>query len=127
MDEAVTFTGYRRDATDLIYAMDVLAHAADTEPLGRVILEAMAAGTPVVAPGVAGPAELIEHETSGLLVAPGEAAALAEGVLRMLQDPGTAAGLAAGGRRRVREQFSAAAMARGTLEVYRHVLGMSGP
>lgn len=124
--DAVQFTGYRPDAADIINAADVLAHAASAEPLGRVILESMALGTPVVAPRAAGPAELIEHEDSGLLVAPDDAGALAAGILRMLGEPALAARCAAGALRRVQERFSAQAMARETLGVYRHVLEMSG-
>lgn len=126
VQEAVQFTGYRRDAQDIIAAADVLAHAASAEPLGRVILESMALGTPVVAPRAAGPAELIEHEDSGLLVAPDDADALAGGILRMLGEPGLGARLAGGARRRVQERFSAEGMATETLAVYRRVLEMSG-
>ena len=126
IQEAVLFTGYRPDAPDIINAADVLAHAASAEPLGRVILECMALGTPVVAPHAAGPAELIEHEESGLLVAPDDAEALAAGILRMLREPELAARCAAGAQRRAQEQFSAGGMMQETLAVYRRVLEMSG-
>jgi glycosyltransferase involved in cell wall biosynthesis len=118
----VRFLGYRPDALDIIAAADVLAHPATAEPLGRVVLEAMAVGTPVVAANAGGPAELLEDAESGLLVEPADPKALSEGLLWLLENPGYGAELAEKARERVVANFSAQGMARKTEAVYREVL-----
>ena len=67
------------------------------EPFGLVPVEAMACGTPVVATGVGGSAEYLEHERNCLLFPPGDAAALAAAVRRLRDDPGLRAGLVRAG------------------------------
>ena len=119
----ITFHGYRPDATDIIAAADVLVHPATAEPLGRVILEAMALGTPVVAANAGGPAELLTDAESGLLVEPLAAQALADGILWLVENPAFAEDIARQARERVVANFSAASMARKIEAVYREVLG----
>jgi glycosyltransferase involved in cell wall biosynthesis len=123
LEHALTLAGYRADAADLVSAADVFYHAADAEPLGRVVLEAMVLGTPVVVPASAGPAEIVRDGVSGLTVEPGDARALAAGVVRMLAEPDLAASCVSGARERVCAQFSATAMANATLAVYGRILG----
>ncbi len=123
LEHALIFAGYRADAADLVSAADVFYHAAEAEPLGRVVLEAMVLGTPVVVPASAGPAEIVQDGISGLTVIPGDARALAAGVLRLLSEPDLAASCVLGARERVRTQFSATAMVNATLAVYGRILG----
>lgn len=118
----VLFTGFRPDVPDLIRAADVLVHAATAEPLGRVILEAMLLGTPVVAPAAGGIPELVQAGRSGWLVPPGSAEALAGGALRLLDDPPLRASLATQAQARAREEFSAEKTAEQTVAVYRALL-----
>jgi glycosyltransferase involved in cell wall biosynthesis len=85
---AATFLGYLR-GTELASAMasaDVLVFPSATETLGLVALEAMAAGTPVVAAAAGGIPDLVEHEHNGLLFPPGDAAAAAAGIRRLLHN-----------------------------------------
>ncbi|MBN2491511.1 MAG: glycosyltransferase [Planctomycetes bacterium] len=118
----VHFLGWRADASRLIAGLSVLAHSAHQEPLGRVLLEALAAGTPVVATAVGGTAEIIEDEVCGLLVPPADDAALADAVLRLL-DRGPLAGcLAAAGRDRVWTRFDPAVAAARVQSLYDEVL-----
>ncbi len=119
---SVVFTGFRQDAPDLIRAADVLVHAASAEPLGRVILEAMFLGTPVVAPAAGGIPELVQAGRSGWLVPPGSADTLAGGALRLLDDPALRASLAAHARDRARKVFSAEKAAEETVALYRELL-----
>jgi glycosyltransferase involved in cell wall biosynthesis len=72
---------------------------AESRALSRVLVEGMAAGLPVVASRVGGIPALVEHEVNGLLVPPGDAAALAAAITRVLTEPGTAARLSAAARR----------------------------
>lgn len=102
----VHFLGWRQDALAVMAGLDVLAHASHQEPLGRVLLEALAAGTPVVATDVGGTPEIIDAETSGLLVSRGDDEGLAAGILRLLGSDSLALGLADAGRDRVRRIFN---------------------
>jgi glycosyltransferase involved in cell wall biosynthesis len=107
LEERVCFTGFRDDVPDLLEALDVVVHASvRPEPFGRVILEAMALGRPVVAANAGGVPELIEHERTGFLTPPGDAAELAACIERILSSPAEAAAMAARGRSWVRERFS---------------------
>jgi len=118
----VRFLGWRDDAAELIAGLSVLAHPAHQEPLGRVLLEALAAGTPVVATDVGGTPEIVSHEISGLLVPRADARALAIGVLRLLDDGSLARRLAGAGRDRIRERFAPEAMVRAVESLYEEVL-----
>lgn len=90
---------------------DVFCLPSFSEGLPVVLLEAMAAGVPVVASRIAGIPELIEDGRSGLLVPPGRADLLADALRSLLVDPGRRAELAAEGRRRVGAEFDVDASA----------------
>jgi glycosyltransferase involved in cell wall biosynthesis len=105
------FAGFQEDVPRWMHACDVIVHASDNEPLGLVVLEALALGKPVVAGAGGGPAEIITPGKHGLLAAYGQPQALADSILRLLGDPDFAAKLGAAGRRRASE-FSTAAYAR---------------
>ena len=102
----------------MLAGLDVLVCPSDHEPFGMIVLEALAAGTPVVASDSGGPAEILEPDRSGLLFPTGDARALAEAVIRVLEDDGLRARLAEGGRRRVRERFASARYARDVEALY---------
>ncbi len=89
------------------------------EGMPTVLLEAMQVGVPVVASRIGGVEELVEDQVTGLLVEPGDPAALAQALGRVLEDPELASRLAAAGRRRVRERHSTAAMVEGHLRAFR--------
>lgn len=92
------FLGARSDVPALMGLADVLALASSWEARALVVQEAMAAGLPVVVTAVGGLPELVGD--AGVLVPPGDAAALAEGVAAVLDDRGRAAALAEAGRAR---------------------------
>jgi len=119
---AVRWLGYRSDAAVLCRAFDVLAAPSPAEPFGLVLLEAMAQGVPVVAAGGGGVPEIVRDGTDGLLVPPGDPAALAAALARVLDDPDLASRLAAAGPRRVRDAFPLARTAALTEAVYRRAL-----
>jgi glycosyltransferase involved in cell wall biosynthesis len=77
------------------------------------ILEAMALGRPVVATDVGGTPEQIEHERTGLLVAPGDVSGVAAALARLAADPATARAMGERGRERQRERFDGDAMVDG--------------
>jgi 1,4-alpha-glucan branching enzyme len=88
------------------------------EPFGLVALEAMAAGSPVVAARIGGLAETIRHRSDGLLVRPGSADALAKAICRLLSEPALAARLAQRARLKITRQYGWTAIAASTAEVY---------
>jgi len=116
--DRVVFAGFRRDVAACLAAADVVALPSLAEGLGVAALEAMAASRPVVASRVGGLAEVVVDGESGLLVPPGDAAALAAALARLAADPTLRARLAAAGRVRVLARYTAARMAEGTLACY---------
>jgi glycosyltransferase involved in cell wall biosynthesis len=107
LGDRVVFTGHRRDAQRLMAAADVVVHSAVTpEPFGRVIIEALAAGRPVIATAAGGVLDILEHEVTGLLVPPGDAPALARAIERLARDPGLRERLGTAGRRHVIAAFN---------------------
>ncbi len=103
----VTLAGHAPDVARRLRAAGLLLHCRPDEPFGMVLIEAMAAGLPVVAPGAAGPLEIVVDGETGLLYPPGDAAAATDCVLRLVRDPQLARRLGAAGRERVRTSFSA--------------------
>jgi len=122
--DRLVFTGFRVDVSDILKLLDVVAHASILpEPFGRVIVEAMAMGRPVVATNAGGPTEIIEDGRTGFLVPPGNDEALATRIIALLQDPAMADRIGEAGRRTVIERFSAEGHARFVRRVYAKVLG----
>ncbi|MCC6848923.1 MAG: glycosyltransferase [Deltaproteobacteria bacterium] len=119
--DRVRFLGRVEDVAPLLAAADALVMPSRREGLGVAALEAMAAGLPVVASRVGGLPEAVVDGETGLLVPPGDAAALAAALARLAADPALAGRLGAGGAARAAARFSMAAMAEGTLAVYRRL------
>jgi len=83
----VVFTGHETDVASVMAACQVAAHASiSPEPFGRVILEAMALGRPVIATNAGGAAEVVEHGRDGLLVEPGDVSGMARALHLLLTD-----------------------------------------
>lgn len=123
LTDAVEWTGFTRDVDAELAQMDVFVlPSLFGEGLPMVVLEAMAAGVPVLATHVEGIPEAIRDGEDGLIVPPGDAAALAAAVSRMVRGVVDCHTLAANGRRRQIEQFSDRSMAQGVADVYRRVL-----
>ncbi|WP_107677223.1 glycosyltransferase family 4 protein [Agrobacterium sp. LAD9] len=107
LDGRVRFLGFRSDVPELMAAMDAVAHTSIVaEPFGRVVVEAMMCGRPVVATRGGGVTEIIRDGETGLLVPPGEPSALAAALGRVLSDPALAERLAQKGREDVSQRFS---------------------
>jgi len=123
LHERVLLPGFRDDLARLLPCLDVLVHPATREGLGIILLQASAAGVPIVATRAGGIPEAVVEGENGLLVPPNDPVALAEALESLLSDPDRAAALGAAGRVRVREHFSVDRMVEGNLAVYRHVLG----
>ncbi len=103
--------GFRNDLDRFIPFFDVLALPSFTEGLPNVVLEACAANVPVVATTVGGTPEVIENDVNGLLVAPGDAEALANRLLELIASEERMRDMGLAGRQRVVDQFSFTAQA----------------
>jgi glycosyltransferase involved in cell wall biosynthesis len=124
--EHVTFTGVRSNAPNLHHLFEVSVLCSRTEGFPNSVVEAMAAGRPVVGTDVVGIRDAVSHEETGLLVPPGDPAALAAALRRLLSDRGLARRMGEHGRTRARQSFhSAAALA--PLETLYHRLTTREP
>jgi glycosyltransferase involved in cell wall biosynthesis len=119
VSERVVFTGARSDIARLLAAADVFVLPSHTEALPTVLIEAMAAGLPVVATEVGGIPEMVERGTSALLVPAHSPALLADAVGRVLSAPIQAAAMGRAGRRVAAERFDIDRQAARLVEEYR--------
>jgi glycosyltransferase involved in cell wall biosynthesis len=120
--DRVVFLGHREDVADLLAACDVVALPSLYEGSSLAILEAMAASRPVVASRIPGTDELITDEQNGLLVPPGDPAALAAALRRVLSEEGLGEALAEAARARFERDFTLDVVAARTQAVYRELL-----
>jgi glycosyltransferase involved in cell wall biosynthesis len=121
--DRVRFLGRREDIPQLLAACDVFALPSLYEGSSLAVLEAMAAGIPIVSSAIGGTDELIEDGHSGLLVPPGDAGALAAALRRLLAEPGLGEGMAVRARERVEGGLRREQMAARVTDVYRELLG----
>jgi glycosyltransferase involved in cell wall biosynthesis len=121
--DRVRFLGHRDDVPDLLAACDVFALPSLFEGSSLAVLEAMAAGKPVLSCAVGGTDELIDDGEDGLLAAPADAAALAAALRRLLGDPALCAALGRRARERVERDFSPARTVEQVTAVYAELLG----
>jgi len=114
----LTITGAVEDVTPFLAAADVLVAPSRNEGMGRVLVEAMALGLPVVAARVGGVASVVSHGQTGELVRPDQPAELARALIELLTDPGRMEAYSAAAIARA-EQFSLPVMERELLSLYR--------
>jgi glycosyltransferase involved in cell wall biosynthesis len=123
--DRVHFLGFCPNPFAYVARAQVLAMSSAWEGSPNVLIEAMTCGTPIVAADCPyGPREVLQDGKAGLLVSPRSAAALAEGIERVLLDSALAARLSAAGRERARD-FAAAAGAEAYAEVLQRAAGVS--
>ncbi len=120
---AVTFAGAHPDVAPLLAAFDAFALSSVSEGNSLTLMEAAAAGLPIVATRVGGNAEIVEDGVTGLLVPPRDPARFAEALLALAGRADRAA-LGAAGRARVDQRFGLETMARRYHELYAEVLGI---
>lgn len=114
----VVFTGSRRDIPRVLHALDAFVLPSLYEGFGIAILEAMAAGKPVIATAVGGIPEFVLPDETGLLVEPGNVDALADAIDRLLSDPQLAHTMGTKGKMRARESYHISKVVRQHEEVY---------
>jgi len=124
LTNCVCFAGWRNDVSAVLKAGRCLVLSSLWEGMPNVVLEAMAAGIPVVATDVEGVRELIEPNRSGVVVPPASAEALASAVCRLLDDPNFGSELSATAQQLVRERFTIENMSRYWSETYNKLLSI---
>jgi glycosyltransferase involved in cell wall biosynthesis len=122
----VELLGERRDAPGLLSSSDIFVLATRSESMPMSVLEAMAAGLPVVASDVGGLPEVVADGRTGFLVPPGDPAALASALARLLEDRELRLTLGARGVEQARTTFSVERSCRDHLDAYRALLDARG-
>jgi glycosyltransferase involved in cell wall biosynthesis len=123
IEKQIQFTGFQSDIWAQIAEFDILVHCSTIpEPFGQVVIEGMVAGVAVIAADAGGPAEVLTDGVDGLLVPPGDHAALTVAMRRLYEDSDLRKELALGGWRTSR-RFSGTSTADKLMEVYDVVLG----
>lgn len=120
--DRVHVLGPRRDVPALMHAMDVFAMPSIWEGFGLVLLEAMAAGRPIVASRVATIPEVVADGETGVLVPAGDPLALADALADLARQPALAQRMGAAGRERLRRSFSIEKMVGDTELLYRELV-----
>ena len=121
--DKVRLLGFQDDVASFLHALDVFAFATTSEGFGQVLVEAMAAGKPVVASNVAPLTEIAENENTALLVEPANPAAFAAALARVLDDSIDRQRMGQRARERVETHFSAERMTAATLSLYDEACG----
>jgi glycosyltransferase involved in cell wall biosynthesis len=118
LEERVRFLGQRDDVPDLLAALDIFVLPSHSEGVSLALLEAMAAGLPVIASRVGGLPEVVTDGDTGLLIPPQDPEALAAALARLLDEPAWAKKLGENARRQVEENFSLERLGREINEIY---------
>lgn len=120
LENRVHFLGFREDARQLMAVCDILAHTSiAAEPFGRVVVEGMLAGRPIIATAAGGVTEIIDGQSNGLLVPPGDSTALASAIMKLIRDEAFGRRLAEAAQEDADRRFSMEAMRHGMQEVLR--------
>jgi glycosyltransferase involved in cell wall biosynthesis len=125
LDRHLVFTGFRDDVGAFYNLADLFVMSSVQEGLGTAVLEALAAGKPVVAARSGGIPEIISDGETGRLVAPADPSALASGIIELLTHADLAQKMATQGQRIVHQQFSIDAMVDEYIQVYQRILKKS--
>lgn len=126
LEETVALKG-STDAPDAaLRELDIFVLPSRRESCSNALMEAMATGLPIVATHVGGNPSLVKDGITGLLVPPGDPAALGEAIIRLIQSPTVAADLAAAAQAHARAEFSIEKMVTRIESLYEHVLAGRG-
>ena len=123
----IIWTGFRRDIPRILAALDVYVQTSSNEGLSLSILEAMAAGKPIIATDVGGNSEIIRNEVTGLLLANGSVDEIVKAASNLLNHPKLMEHIALAGLKLVQNEFSLNSMVAGYRHLYDTVLSEKTP
>ncbi|AOZ92675.1 glycosyltransferase family 4 protein [Paenibacillus crassostreae] len=126
LEDNVIFTGFREDVLEICCSADLLLLCSDKEPFGRVIIEAMSQGTPVVGTRGGGVPEIIQHGVSGLMYEIGNVEQLIHCIRQVLDDEIFWSKLSRNGQERVQERFSITQTSHNVELIYQQLLVRPG-
>ena len=121
LEKHVFLAGFRPDVLSLHKAFDIFVMSSVAEGLGTSLIDAMAAGKPVVATTAGGIPEVVVDGETGILVPPRDHDAMAAAIVKLLKDDGLRRCMGEAGLARARAMFSAERMVQDTLRVYERV------
>ena len=122
LTERFRFAGFMEDQPQMMREIDIMVHTADGESFGRIIVEGMAAGLPVVGVQGGGVGEIVRHGETGLLAPVNDAQALAACIEQLAHDPDRRVAMGQAGRRRAESLYSVEACSTGVLRVYEQAM-----
>jgi glycosyltransferase involved in cell wall biosynthesis len=114
--------GFQSDPARIMSEIDLLVHPADNESFGRVVVEAMAAGLPVVGVRGGGVGEIVQPGVTGLLVEQDNPQELADCIGKLVQDPATRQTMGAAGRQRAESEYSLSACTTAMVRTYEQAM-----
>lgn len=121
LEDKIIFTGFRKNITEILPSLDLFLFTSQTEGLGTSVLDAMAAGVPIVATNAGGVSEMVENKKNGMLCTVKDSECLSRSALRILDTPEFGQELVANGYETVKK-FSKEKTAKSTLELYKEIL-----
>jgi len=122
LKDRIIFTGFRENIPELLASFDIFVLPSRMEGFGRVNLEAMAMGKPVISTNVGGIPEVVQDGVTGILVTPRNSKALAHAIIRLFNDSQLGKSMGNAGRRRVEEHFTLQAHVQRIEEIYLEIL-----
>jgi glycosyltransferase involved in cell wall biosynthesis len=123
LSDHVVFTGFRTDVPRIMAASDIVVHSSsEPEPFGRVIVEAMAAGRPVVATAAGGVLDIIEDQVTGLLVPPKNATLMAKAIQQLFQNRDQAEMIGQRAQQEAKQRFSVEQHVKAVQRIYQKIL-----
>ncbi|MFD1362328.1 glycosyltransferase family 4 protein [Lentibacillus salinarum] len=105
LDDYFYFLGWRKDILNIMKQLDLVVLPSYSEGLPRTVLESLACSCPVISTDVAGTGEIVDHETNGILVPPGDVGSLAEALDHMLSDKTRLRVMGIDARKKIEEKF----------------------
>ncbi len=122
LNNQVQLVGFQGDVSLFLHSLDVFAFASSSEGFGQVVIEAMAAGKPVVASRIPPITEIVLDGETGLLAEPENPAAFARAICWLLMRPDEARQMGSRGKERIYSRFTAEQMSAATLSLYRELV-----
>ncbi|MFQ5788784.1 MAG: glycosyltransferase family 4 protein [Thermodesulfobacteriota bacterium] len=118
----IIFTGWKKDATEILVLFDILVLPSLNEGMGKVLVEGMALGKPIVASSVGGIIDLVKNGENGILVPPSDSNALGNAILQLIKNKNLAKELGKNGKAKVYPEFDVTVMVKEITDLYENLL-----